>query len=64
MREESRRERTVTWELRDPTGRSHYIEIDNESVDDQLYLLRRMRDLAVVQQGYPPLMVRYLGRQP
>ena len=53
--------RIEIWEIREPSGQPHWIEIDRGSIDDQLYLIRRLRAWS---EGPPTALftqVRYQG---
>lgn len=55
-------QRIEVWEVRDPAGQPHWIELDRGSLDDQLYLLRRLRDWAFSAPNSGPItLVRYHG---
>lgn len=54
--------RMELWEIRDQQGGHHRIVIDRYSIDDKLYLLRRLQDLATVEPNRGPgCQVHYLG---
>ena len=53
-------QRIEIWEVRDPSGQPHWIELDRGSIDDQLYLIRHLRDWA--SSGTAPVtLIRYHG---
>ena len=52
--------RIEVWEVREPNGAPHWLELDRGSIDDQLYLLRRLRDWSTGSMN-PTTLVRYHG---
>lgn len=52
------------WEIRDQSGIHHHIVVMENSIDDKLYLLRRLRDMAGLPDRGPGCQVRYLGIHP
>jgi hypothetical protein len=54
--------RTVGWEIIDCMGLRHVVQVDSESIDDQLYLLRRIADAAGTNLNLPGARIRFLGR--
>lgn len=52
--------RIEIWEVREPNGNPHWIELDRGSIDDQLYLLRHLRNWTI-NGSIGSALVRYHG---